>query len=89
MLAEGRMDDINGMNWLDTPVHGKGDHYLYLDHPDMTDLHRAAAIPRPLDETLFLKIGEVLVHGGERGKVQAFSDFIEAWTIPFFLNESI
>lgn len=43
MLAEGRIDEIQAMKWQDDRVHGKGDHYLYRDRPDMTDLHRAAA----------------------------------------------
>jgi Ankyrin repeats (many copies) len=43
MLTEGRMEAIHAMKWHDDPVHGDGDHYLFLNRPEMTDLHRAAA----------------------------------------------
>jgi hypothetical protein len=43
MLAKNRMDEIKSMKWHDQPVCGEGDHYLFRNRPDMSDLHRAAA----------------------------------------------
>jgi len=45
MLARGELDKILELKWADSiaTVHNRGDHYLFLNRPDMTDLHRAAA----------------------------------------------
>ena len=51
--------------------------------------HRAAAIPRPADEALFLQVGEVLVHRRQRRQAEAFADFLEARRIAVLLDELV
>src|SRR3954468_2153832 len=49
--------------------------------------NRAAAIPRALDEALFLKIGEVFVHCGERRQAEAAPDFFQTRRVPMLSDE--
>lgn len=45
MLAKGQLDKILELKWADriAAVRGRGDHYLFQNRPDMTNLHRAAS----------------------------------------------
>src|SRR3954462_11140958 len=49
--------------------------------------NRAAAIPRALDEALFLKIGEVFVHCRERRQAEAAPDFFQTRRVPMLSDE--
>src|SRR5262249_24137312 len=53
------------------------------------ELDGAAAVPRPLDEALFLQVGQVLVDRGERRQAEAAADFLEARRVAVLLDEIV
>ncbi len=52
-------------------------------------LDRAAAVPRALDEALFLQVRQVLVHRGERREAEAATDFLETRRVPVLGDELV
>ena len=52
-------------------------------------LDRPAAVPRALDEALFLQVGEVLVHRRQRREAEAAADFLEARRVAVLLDELV
>ena len=52
-------------------------------------LDRSAAVPRALDEALFLQVGEVLVHRRERRQTEAATDLFETRRIAVLADELV
>ena len=51
LLATGKMEQVLDITWGERvgAVRGRGDHFLFADRPDMTDLHRAASVSRGMN----------------------------------------
>src|SRR5437762_1781991 len=57
--------------------------------PRRHHLDRPAPIPGALDEPLFLLVGQMFVHRGERREAEAPTDFLQARCVPVLLDELV